>query len=157
MAKPEALSCVVKELTDVVWARDRALTFVEAQGFSRREAWRIAIALSELATNAVKFAGGGQITLRHCTGQGRCGIELVVEDRGPGVADPQAALVDGYSRGRLLASSLEASLHGGLGAGLGAVQRLTDELRIEPREGGGTRIIARRWLTTQAPLTEAAK
>jgi serine/threonine-protein kinase RsbT len=148
------LSWTVKRLTDVIWVREAALTFAEAQGLGRREAWGLAIALSELTTNAVKFAGGGDITLRACASEARRGLEIVVEDRGPGIADPEAALIDGYSEGHMLSPDSPLHARHGLGCGLGAVRRLMDELQMEGREGGGTRVVARRWQRSARSVSE---
>jgi len=71
-------------------------------------------------------------------------VLLVCRDRGPGIADPAAARKDGYSRGRMLAP--DAMRHEGLGQGLGAVERLVDELHIESVVGLGTTIVVRKWI-----------
>ena len=75
--------------------------------------------------------------------------QVLVEDAGPGIADPDLALADGYSEGRFL-DGTQATLRG-LGAGLGAVQRLMDELTIVDGPGGGAQIVARKWLPGQSP------
>ena len=146
MGEAEAPLCwTVTRHSDVVCVREEALAFAEVQGLGRQDAWAVAIALSELMTNAVKFAGGGEVTVRLCAEAARRGIEIVVEDRGGGIPDPEAALVDGYSEGRMLSPDFPPIERHGLGSGLGAVRRLMDEMRIEGREGGGTRVTARRW------------
>ena len=110
-------------------------------GFDKQSSWEFAIAVSEAATNILKHAGAGEIALR---GDGSC-LELQALDRGSGIDDVQAVLRDGHSENRDLADDLIVVNRRGLGLGLGAVQRLTDELSIGPRSGGGTVLIARKY------------
>jgi len=103
-------------------------------GLSRAEAYRVATAVSELATNLVAHTPeGGSITLRTISGERGVGIEVLVEDQGPGIANVEEALQDGFST------------DGGLGGGLPGVGRLMDEFELSSSQGEGTRIIARKW------------
>jgi len=117
----------------------------EELGFADRELWEISIVVSELVTNAIKFAGGGRLRARLLP-RPTPGIEIEVADDGPGIADVEQALVDGYSEGRMLADGETTFGRRGLGTGLGAVRRLSDELSIESAPGRGTRVVARKWL-----------
>ena len=117
----------------------------EEIGFADRALWEISIVVSELVTNALKFAGGGRMLVRLLP-RPRPGIEIEVGDDGPGIADVDAALVDGYSEGRLVEEGEPTFGRRGLGVGLGAVKRLTDEMSIDSRSGGGTRVNVRKWL-----------
>jgi anti-sigma regulatory factor (Ser/Thr protein kinase) len=97
----------------------------------------IAIATSELAVNIAKYGGGsGHITLDAVRDPHRgSGIRIVAGDRGPPFRDFEMALRDGCDE----VGPLEpGELHGrhGLGAGLGAVARFTDELGWRAIEGG---------------------
>ena len=77
----------------------------------------------------------------------RHGLEITVEDRGPGIEDVDSALLDGFSEGRMLTEEeLMTRPRRGLGTGLGAVQRMMDSLRFENRESGGLRVVACKWL-----------
>jgi len=138
-------SFMVQRDSDSVWASRRAARLAEALGFERRDAWAIGIAVSELVSNAVKYAGGGEVSLRSLLGA-RPGLEVVVRDSGPGIPDPQAALEDGYSGGRRLTLDERLTHRDGLGLGLGAVTRLTDEVQVRNRAGGGLEVVARKWL-----------
>lgn len=69
-------------------------------------------------------------------------MEMVTHDRGPGFADVESAMRDGFSQGQDLVLEVPPTHRSGLGAGLGAVERLMDELRIEGRPGGGTVVTA---------------
>lgn len=128
--------------TDAVVAAAAARRFALAHGASARASQELAIVVAELASNALKYAGGGSMSVS-MGDDGRLLVEAL--DRGPGIADPALALVDGVSEGRRVDQG-EAPDRRGLGAGLGAVRRLTDTLVIEPRVGGGTRVLARKRL-----------
>jgi serine/threonine-protein kinase RsbT len=114
-------------------------------GFDDHDLWEISIVVNELVTNAIKFAGSGRLRVRLLP-RPRPGIEIEISDRGPGIADVEEALLDGFSEGRFLTEGETLFRRRGLGTGLGAVQRLTDELSIDSEPGAGTRVIARKWL-----------
>ena len=81
-----------------------------ALGFDEADAGRVAIVVTEAATNLIKHAGGGEILGRACAGAGaRGGARVLALDRGPGIASLDAALRDGYSTA------------GSAGTGLGAI------------------------------------
>ncbi|NYI06937.1 SpoIIE family protein phosphatase [Allostreptomyces psammosilenae] len=92
-------------------------------GYGVVERERIAIVVSELASNVVKHTRGGSLLLQPALRDGS--LEVLALDHGPGMADVRRCLRDGYSTG------------GGLGAGLGAVRRQSAGTSIfsEPREG----------------------
>jgi len=136
-------------VADSLWCGSRCADLAGAIGFEGRALAEIAVVVSELVTNALKFAGAGVVRARRVDAPRR-GIEIAVEDRGPGIVDPAAATVDGFSEGRLLAPEDYAHRTRGLGAGLGAVARLTDELRIDSPPAGGVRVVVRKWLPAQA-------
>lgn len=131
--------------SDSIWVSRECARYAKRIGFQNGELWDIAIAVSELVTNVSKFAGTGTVTIcwLRCP---RKGIEMVVEDRGPGIEDIEAASEDGFSEGRKLDENVPLSERRGLGAGLGAVHRLMDDVIIENRASGGVRVIVRKWL-----------
>jgi serine/threonine-protein kinase RsbT len=131
------LEIPIRTRSDADCAAQEARLFAEAAGLSARAQWEVSIATSELATNIAKHAGQGTILLR---------LEpeaLVVEarDRGAGIADVAAALVDGYSEGGLR-SERPRTPGEGLGVGLGSVQRMMDGVQVESDGARGTRIVA---------------
>lgn len=95
----------------------------------RREG--LVTAASELAWNQVRHARGGSVAIRPVARGGVPGLEVIAADRGGGLADPRAALAD------------RAPGEGSLGAGLGAVLRMTDEVDVDVRLGEGTCVRAR--------------
>jgi serine/threonine-protein kinase RsbT len=144
-AGDERLSLPIATEADPYWCSRQCADAARRIGFGGREIGAISIAVSELVTNVLKFAGSGTLLARPLTAP-RPGIEIIVEDRGPGIADPAAAQIDGYSEGRLLEPEDYAHRTRGRGAGLGAVARLMDDVRIESPPGGGVRITARKWI-----------
>jgi serine/threonine-protein kinase RsbT len=109
---------------------------------SERLAWDIAISVAELLSNAVRHGSHARMLARVVTEPCRA-LEIVVHDRGPGIAEPMAALQDGWSRGRMRDPGAAA---GSLGIGLGAVARLMDEVEICTAPEGGTIVTVRKWL-----------
>jgi anti-sigma regulatory factor (Ser/Thr protein kinase) len=111
--------------------RRAAQRLAEASGLDDTAVGRVGIVASELATNLVRHASGGELLLQALGAQGDPQIELLAIDRGPGMADVQRCLQDGYSTG------------GTLGAGLGAVTRLSSTFDIYSIAGQGTIVLAR--------------
>ncbi|MEO7495585.1 MAG: ATP-binding protein [Massilia sp.] len=94
---------------------------------------KLVTAASELARNTIKYGGGGAVLALQLAEAGRQGVRLVFADDGPGIADVQLALKDGYTSG------------GGLGLGLGGARRLVDDFAIETRSGEGTAVSITKW------------
>lgn len=107
----------------------------EEAGFNLVMQSMIATAVSELATNIVKYAKQGCVSLGLIHQMGQSGIEIIAEDQGPGIADRVKALTDHYSTGHSL----------GLGLGLSSVKRLMDEFFMDTSEDLGTKIVVRKW------------
>ena len=102
-------------------------------GFSEANQFLIATAVSELATNIVRYAGKGEVTIRTIYDTGRVGIEVVARDEGPGITDIDEAMREHFSSGN------------SLGLGLPSVKRIMDEFTIDSRRGHGTTIVALKW------------
>jgi len=118
-------------------------TYARRVGLSAKRSEELAIVASELASNVIRHAESGALELRYAA-EPRPHVLMVCRDRGPGIADPDAARKDGYSRGRVLPP--DALRYEGLGRGLGAVERLVDELQIESVVGVGTTIVLKKWI-----------
>ena len=103
------------------------------QGFSIVEQTKIVTAASELARNILNYGGGGEMILQALQEGVRRGIKLDFIDRGPGIADIELAMKDGYTTG------------GGMGLGLGGAKRLSSEFNIDSKLGAGTRVTITRW------------
>lgn len=102
-------------------------------GFSLVDQTKIVTAASELARNAMHHGGGGQARIETVTDGARRGLRLTFEDSGPGIADIERAMRDGFSTG------------GGLGLGLSGAKRLSNEFSIASTPGLGTRVTITRW------------
>jgi serine/threonine-protein kinase RsbT len=118
---------------DIVRMRHSIRELAVSQGFSLVEQTKIITAASELARNTLDYGGGGDVTVELLSGGGRKGIRLIFRDDGPGIADVEQALRDGYTSGS------------GLGLGLGGAKRLSNEFSIDTKPGAGTRITITRW------------
>ncbi|MEU9234056.1 SpoIIE family protein phosphatase [Streptomyces subrutilus] len=90
---------------------------------------RAAVVTSELASNLTKHARDGSLYIQPLPLGG--GLEILAADRGPGMAELERCLVDGYTT------------TGTLGAGLGAVRRIATDLTISTHVGEGTFVCAR--------------
>jgi anti-sigma regulatory factor (Ser/Thr protein kinase) len=125
------LILAVHDATHVGAARRAASTAAERLGISEAEAGKVALVATELATNLVRHAGGGELLLRPLIVAGQSGLEILALDRGPGISNVEQALRDGYSTS------------GTNGAGLGAVRRLTHRCEVFSAPGAGTVVLAR--------------
>jgi anti-sigma regulatory factor (Ser/Thr protein kinase)/serine/threonine protein phosphatase PrpC len=132
----------VDSLGQAIKAQDLARACAREAGFPEVAVEAIALVVHELATNLVRHARGGTIELMPAEDAWRQGIQILSLDEGPGIPDPEQAMVDGYST------------LGGLGNGLGTVHRLMDDLEFSPRAGGGTRILCRRWIRASSAGTQ---
>jgi len=135
----------VSQVSDVPAARRAVTALAVAIGFVEKDSDEVALAVSELATNLVKHAKGGTLTLTPLVEEGRVGLQVTSQDSGPGIADVERALTDGFST------------VGSLGYGLGAVNRLMDELDITSQPAQGTRIVCRRWVRPAEPRAPASR
>ncbi len=130
------VSIPIREEDDIIVARQGARDLAKVLGFRAIDQSRITTAVSELARNVVRYAtdGRGEVLLRSLPAPGGgAGIEIVVRDEGPGIADIDLALSEGYTSGR------------GLGMGLPGTRRLMDEMTIESQVGQGTIVTIRKW------------
>ena len=134
---------------DAIYCRQESTRFAHAIGFDDEDSCAIAIAVSELVTNALKYAGKGRLAMRKIE-EPQPGIEVVVEDEGPGITHPDRAMLDGYSRGHMLTFEDWFREERSLGSGLGAVDRLMDELELEKGSHRGLRVAARKWLRSKS-------
>lgn len=117
----------------------------EAVGASNRQRAEFATAVTEAATNIVRHAIRGVVVVR-AFGGSPAELEFEARDEGPGIVDPGAALVDGFSRGKML--DVDETRARGMGCGFGAMRRLMDGLRVEssPR---GTCLVAHKRVGTR--------
>lgn len=118
---------------DIVSARMEGRNMAKELGFGVIDQARIATAISELARNIVLYTEGGEILIEIIEENDRSGIQVTSQDQGPGIADIELVMQDGYSTQR------------GLGMGLPGTRRLMDEFEIESELGVGTTVRVRKW------------
>ena len=118
---------------DIVKARQKGRELAGRLNFSSTDLVLITTAISELARNIVLYARQGEIRLTLAQNHSRRGLIVVASDRGPGIADIEQVMRDGYSTS------------GSLGLGLPGVRRLMDEMDVESRVGEGTTVTTKKW------------
>ncbi len=118
---------------DVVLARQAVRQAAVACGLRLVDQTKLVTAASELARNTVIYGGGGQMDWELLEEGLRRGVRLVFSDQGPGIADVEQALTDGWSSGK------------GMGLGLSGSRRLVDVFALDSVPGQGTRITITKW------------
>ena len=118
---------------DIVAARQSGRALAEAIGCSPTDATLVATAISEVVRNILTHAGEGEVVMTVVDHGRRCGLEVVAHDAGPGIADVERAMEDGFSTGP------------GLGLGLPCARRLMDEFEIASEVAVGTTVTMRKW------------
>ncbi|MED7923631.1 anti-sigma regulatory factor [Nonomuraea sp. LP-02] len=119
--------------SDVVIVRQQVRNSAQQVGLSLVDQTKVVTAASELARNALMYAGGGRVRIEVVNNGVRDGLRLDFTDEGPGIPDLDLALTDGWSTG------------GGLGLGLSGSRRLVDEFDLESKTGEGTRVTVIKW------------
>jgi serine/threonine-protein kinase RsbT len=126
----------VAKSDDIVVARQAGRDLAESLGFSLTDLTLIATAISEVARNITSYTNGGEVRVSTVEQQGRIGLVVEAVDFGPGIADVDRALEDGYST------------RAGMGLGLPGARRLMDEFEVQSAVGRGTTVIMRKWAPT---------
>ena len=121
----------VAESSQVSAARFAARHAAESAGFSEEDVYRAGLVATELASNLVKHATGGEVLIRLVSRVPVGEMELIAIDHGPGMADIGRSLADGHSTA------------GSPGTGLGAIRRMADQFDIYSDVGRGTVVLAR--------------
>lgn len=118
---------------DIVTARQLGRKLAAERGFSITDQTLIATAISEVARNIVEYARHGEVILSTPAQQGRRGVRIVARDNGPGIADIELVMRDGYSTGN------------SLGMGLPGTRRLMDDFDLASAPGQGTTVTMCKW------------
>jgi signal transduction histidine kinase/CheY-like chemotaxis protein len=129
---------------DIVLVRKRTRRLAELLGFERQDQTRITTAVSELARNAFEYAGGGQAEFRIRDDAAMPALEIIISDKGPGIADLDAVLSGSQPSEK------------GLGLGLRGARRLMDAFHIESPRGLGTTVRVAKSLPARAPSVNRA-
>ena len=124
----------IRSADDVVRVRQQVRTAAAANGLSLVDQTKLVTAASELARNTLVYGGGGLARIEVVkSANGRAGVKLHFTDKGPGIADIDLALTDGWTSGN------------GLGLGLSGTRRLVDEFELDSKPGAGTRVVVVKW------------
>ncbi len=134
----KTLGVAVHDQSQVAEARREAARLAAEVPFNETDTGRAALVATEAATNLIRHAGGGDVLISM-----RCeepaAIEILALDKGPGIADLERGLRDGYSTA------------GGPGTGLGAMLRLSSEFRVYSPPGRGAAVLSRIWPGNRRP------
>jgi serine/threonine-protein kinase RsbT len=119
---------------DVVRVRQQVRVVAAQHGLSLVDQTKLVTAASELARNVLVHGGGGMARVEVVTsGTGKPGVRIDFTDDGPGIADVDLALTDGWTSGD------------GLGLGLSGARRLVDEFELTSKPGSGTSVVVTKW------------
>ena len=124
---------VIAREQDVVPYRNRVKEAAQRIGMGIVNQTKLITAASELVRNMLRYAGGGEAIIEVVSQGRQSGIRLTFADRGPGIADIEKAMQDGFSTG------------GSLGLGLPGARRLVNEFSIRSTVGQGTTVIILKW------------
>ena len=132
---------VVDERSQVAEARREAVRLAQTLALDAPTVDRLALGVTEAATNLVKHARDGMILLAPLARDEARGVEVIALDRGPGIANVASSMRDGHSTA------------GSPGLGLGSMSRLASEFDIYSQPGRGTVLRFEQW---QRPRADAA-
>lgn len=118
---------------DVIPFRNRVKEFAVRIGMGTVNQTKLITSASELARNMLKYANGGQATIEVISTGRQNGVRLIFEDHGPGIANLEQAMKDGFSTSK------------SLGLGLPGTKRLVNDFKIESEVGKGTRVTIVKW------------
>ena len=135
-------SLIVTESSQIAQARRAVAALATRQGLNEEDAGRAALVATEICSNLVKHAGGGELIAQPLERGDSLGVGLIGLDRGPGIADVARCLRDGFSTG------------GSPGTGLGAISRMSQLFDIYSQPGHGTAVVAQLWPDGRAPRAQ---
>jgi len=133
MAPPASDAIPIASASDIVLVRQKVRQVSIQLKFGLVDQTKIVTAASELARNALEHGKGGNCRIEVVENGIRQGLRLRFEDKGPGIADIELAMRDGYTTGS------------GLGLGLSGSKRLVNDFEIQSQPGQGTVVTITRW------------
>jgi len=126
-------SMPLREERDIVLSRQVVRKLTQELHFSLVDQTKMVTAASELSRNTVVYGRGGEMRWEVIENGAKKGLRLAFEDHGPGIADVNLALTDGWTSGS------------GMGMGLSGSKRLVNEFDIRTAPGAGTCVTIARW------------
>ncbi|MFA0960493.1 anti-sigma regulatory factor [Roseivirga sp. BDSF3-8] len=130
MKRDNAEVLIIRKEQELSLMRSMVQRACKEIGMSVLNQTKLITAASELARNMLLYARGGKMTLTILPKSGKRVVQLIFEDKGPGMADAEKAMQKGYS-----------SRVNGLGLGLPGTKRLVDYFSLETKVGEGTTVI----------------
>ncbi|MGA0559742.1 anti-sigma regulatory factor [Larkinella sp. VNQ87] len=124
---------VIQKDQDVVLFRNRVKEYAVKIGMGLVNQTKLITAASELVRNMLRYANGGEVLIEVVSRIRENGIRLTFIDKGPGIADIEKAMQDGYSTGK------------SLGLGLPGTKRLVNEFNLKSTVGEGTVVTIVKW------------
>lgn len=124
---------VLTSEADVVRVRQAVRAAAVGATLSLVDQTKLVTATSELARNTLVYGGGGRVTVTLVDRDRRKGVQVEFVDEGPGIADVDLAMTDGWTSGT------------GMGLGLSGAKRLVDEFDLQTRPGNGTTVRVTKW------------
>ena len=118
---------------EVVLLRNRVKEYAVKIKMGLVNQTKLITAVSELARNMLRYAGGGEVIVEVITRGRENGVRLFFIDKGPGIADIQQAMKDGYSSAK------------SMGLGLPGAKRLVSEFDIASEVNKGTTVTIIKW------------
>lgn len=118
---------------DIVKVRSIVRDWTKQYEFTLIKQTKLVTAASELARNTLIYGGGGELGITAIDKACRIGLRLAFKDQGPGIANLELAMQDGYTSGK------------GMGMGLSGSKRLVDEFELNSTPNVGTEVTITIW------------
>lgn len=133
--RPTLTVVAINEEADLLRVRSALRADAQHAGLGLTATTKLVTAGSELARNIFRYAthGQGLVSIERASDGARRGVRAVFSDKGPGIADLEEAMRDGFSSA------------GSLGLGLPGSRRLVDEFSIDSGPGRGTTVEIAQW------------
>lgn len=127
----------IQEPSQISVARRVASEFAQAAGMEEQRASALNVVIVELANNLLQHAGGGRLYIRYTAPIGA--LDVAAVDHGPGMANVERCVADGFSTGSTP------------GLGLGAVRRFATRFAAYSLPGRSTVVAARMSESSSSP------
>lgn len=123
----------ISDKASLVALRRKIVSFADQTDMNVMSQQAFITAAIELATNIIKYAEQGIVSIEVVHDQGKRGLRAYFEDDGPGIEDIEKALESGFSSSK------------SLGLGLSGVKKLVDLFEISSSPGNGTKVEIVKW------------
>lgn len=134
MTAPRQATLELSSQDQLAIARRTVQEWATTLGFGTLDRTKLVTAASEIGRNTLVHGGGGRMTIEEVTNDNfQQGLRLIFEDQGPGIADVDRALTDGYTTAK------------SMGLGFGGAKRLVNEFNVRTEPGQGTTVTLTQW------------